>query len=265
MARLPIPGNDDGTWGAILNDFLSQAHNSDGTLKNGAVDTVQIGDLAVTKPKLSSDTQSSLTKADSSVQSINTKLPNTGGAVTLAPSDIGAAASATSITGTQSLVGGGDLTTNRSLSLVNDAANPGSSVYYGTNSTGTRGFFTISGLNPTPVTICPSFSYTGTIAVYTGDFRWYNDTGRTLTIANARASLGTAPTGSSAIFDVLKNGVTIFSTTANRPTIAAGNNTGLSGTPDVTSVVAGDYLTVTISQIGATTPGADLTLTVVMS
>lgn len=33
MARLPIPGNDDGTWGAILNDFLAQAHNTDGSLK----------------------------------------------------------------------------------------------------------------------------------------------------------------------------------------------------------------------------------------
>lgn len=33
MTRLPIPGKDDGQWGDILNDFLSQAHQSDGTLK----------------------------------------------------------------------------------------------------------------------------------------------------------------------------------------------------------------------------------------
>lgn len=31
--RLPIPGQDEGTWGAILNDFLSVEHNTDGTLK----------------------------------------------------------------------------------------------------------------------------------------------------------------------------------------------------------------------------------------
>lgn len=31
--RLPRPGSDDGTWGTILNDFLSQAHNADGSLK----------------------------------------------------------------------------------------------------------------------------------------------------------------------------------------------------------------------------------------
>ena len=32
-ARLPIPGQDDGTWGGILNTFLSVEHNADGTLK----------------------------------------------------------------------------------------------------------------------------------------------------------------------------------------------------------------------------------------
>lgn len=33
MARLPQPGSDDGVWGAILNDFLSQSHAADGSLK----------------------------------------------------------------------------------------------------------------------------------------------------------------------------------------------------------------------------------------
>src|SRR5688572_13671491 len=33
MARLPVPGNDNGTWGSVLNDFLGVEHNSDGTLK----------------------------------------------------------------------------------------------------------------------------------------------------------------------------------------------------------------------------------------
>jgi len=40
MTRLPIPGSDDGSWGDILNDFLSQAHNSDGSLKAIAESTV---------------------------------------------------------------------------------------------------------------------------------------------------------------------------------------------------------------------------------
>ena len=37
MARLPIPGSDNGTWGDILNTYLSVAHNADGTLKYGTV------------------------------------------------------------------------------------------------------------------------------------------------------------------------------------------------------------------------------------
>lgn len=39
MSRLPQPGSDEGTWGAILNDYLSVAHASDGTLKQEAIIT----------------------------------------------------------------------------------------------------------------------------------------------------------------------------------------------------------------------------------
>jgi hypothetical protein len=52
--RLPTPGADDGQWGNILNDFLSQAHNPDGSLQNGIV----------TKAKLVPTVQTSLTAAD---------------------------------------------------------------------------------------------------------------------------------------------------------------------------------------------------------
>jgi hypothetical protein len=33
VARLPVPGDDSGTWGDVLNEFLSVEHSSDGTLK----------------------------------------------------------------------------------------------------------------------------------------------------------------------------------------------------------------------------------------
>jgi hypothetical protein len=33
MSRLPTPGADSSTWGAILNDFLAVEHNADGSLK----------------------------------------------------------------------------------------------------------------------------------------------------------------------------------------------------------------------------------------
>jgi hypothetical protein len=40
MARLPIPGSDDGVWGEILNDFLEVAHNPDGSINPLALPTL---------------------------------------------------------------------------------------------------------------------------------------------------------------------------------------------------------------------------------
>lgn len=48
MARLPQPGGDDGSWGSILNDYLSQSLNADGTLKDGIVTFAQLAPNAVT-------------------------------------------------------------------------------------------------------------------------------------------------------------------------------------------------------------------------
>lgn len=63
MARLPVPGQDDGTWGDVLNDFLSQVHAPDGelktdavssdTLQNGSVTSAVLEDGSVTDAKLS--------------------------------------------------------------------------------------------------------------------------------------------------------------------------------------------------------------------
>lgn len=49
MARLPNPGGDQGVWGQVLNDFLSQAHTDQGTLKADSVGGSQIQAGAVTK------------------------------------------------------------------------------------------------------------------------------------------------------------------------------------------------------------------------
>lgn len=43
MARLPQPGGDQGTWGSVLNDFLSVSHNGDGTLKDLPLDAKDFG------------------------------------------------------------------------------------------------------------------------------------------------------------------------------------------------------------------------------
>ncbi len=47
MARLPQPGGDTGNWGDILNDYLLQAHNSDGSIKDVGVVADKADDSAV--------------------------------------------------------------------------------------------------------------------------------------------------------------------------------------------------------------------------
>jgi hypothetical protein len=54
MSRLPVPGSDNGVWGDLLNDFLLQAHNPDGTLIASSVGTSQLQDSAVTSAQLAS-------------------------------------------------------------------------------------------------------------------------------------------------------------------------------------------------------------------
>jgi parallel beta-helix repeat protein len=46
MARLPIPGQDDEVWGEILNEFLLQSHNEDGTLRDNTVGDAQVSSLS---------------------------------------------------------------------------------------------------------------------------------------------------------------------------------------------------------------------------
>lgn|GEM_PF-2297797 len=49
MARLPNPGQDVNTWGVVLNDFLTQSLNADGSIKDGAVTASAIASGAITK------------------------------------------------------------------------------------------------------------------------------------------------------------------------------------------------------------------------
>lgn len=48
MARLPQPGGDSGNWGDILNEYLSQSHKADGTLRDDSVGSAQLQDNSVT-------------------------------------------------------------------------------------------------------------------------------------------------------------------------------------------------------------------------
>lgn len=104
-----------------------------------------------------------------------------------------------------------------------------------------------------------TFSKSGNLATGAGTFRIYNDTGITLVIRSVRATVGTAPSGTSIIVDIHKSGTTIFTTQGNRPTVAiAGNTSGKVTNMNVTTIADGEYFTVDIDQIGSGTPGADL-------
>lgn len=81
MARLPVPGQDSGTWGDLLNEFLRVEYNEDGTLKSsgslaGKVDKATVttkGDLlaatgasAITRLGVGSDGQALVADSASS-------------------------------------------------------------------------------------------------------------------------------------------------------------------------------------------------------
>lgn len=104
-----------------------------------------------------------------------------------------------------------------------------------------------------------SFSRSGALVVSTGTGRFRFPFAATL--LGVTAAINTAPTGAAVVVDVHKNGTTIFTSQANRPSIAiSGNATTSEPAPDVTSVAAGDYLTVDVDQIGSTVAGSDLTV-----
>ena len=110
---------------------------------------------------------------------------------------------------------------------------------------------------PTGISAPVDFSEAGVLGTKTGSMRWYPPYDITLT--DVTIMVGTAPTGATLIVDVNKNGTTIFTTQANRPTIAISGFHDVSGTPDVTTLLKDtDYLTWDIDQIGSVVPGSDL-------
>jgi len=80
------------------------------------------------------------------------------------------------------------------------------------------------------------------------------------TIVKAYAYARTAPTGAALIFDINKNGTTIWTTQNNRLQIAAGANTGTQTSFDVTSLAESDRLDIDVDQVGSTVAGADVTV-----
>lgn len=107
-----------------------------------------------------------------------------------------------------------------------------------------------------------TFTMTGTLTAKVGAGRVYME--HACRVESVRASVGTAPTGAAVIADVNKNGTTVYTDQAQRPTIAASTNTDLGGVAANGVFAAGDYLTVDVDQIGSTVAGAELVVVVRM-
>jgi len=104
------------------------------------------------------------------------------------------------------------------------------------------------------------FGRTGNLAVFTGPRVYFPDD---VEFLGATITVTTAPTGSSAIFEILKNGSDLFSVD---PTISVSEFLASTGTliAPTTFTARTDYLQVQCTQVGSTLPGADLAVALKM-
>jgi hypothetical protein len=95
-----------------------------------------------------------------------------------------------------------------------------------------------------------SFPWNSEVPVATGvHSRWYAP--RSGTITGCQGHVVDGDGSSTANFDVLLNGSTIFPS-ATKPSVSAGQYTGTERTPDTTSFAKGDYFQVEVTATGGT-------------
>lgn len=137
-----------------------------------------------------------------------------------------------------------------------------SDIVYGTDDAGAQTTYNVEGLTDDTIVFTDDRNV---LTAGNGDARFYNRLGRDLIIVGAWVSVGVQPTGAAILVDVNVNGTTIYSTQANRPTVAISTNGGgISATPDTTAFAVGDYFTVDIDQIGSTIAGGRMTVGIVV-
>lgn len=105
------------------------------------------------------------------------------------------------------------------------------------------------------------FAHTGALGVRTG-VRGY-PVPFACQVLGVIGYVASPPVGSDVIFDVNADGVTLFGTQSARPRILDGSTSMTEATGmTVTSLSAGQVLTVDVDQVGASVPGSDLTLVI---
>jgi hypothetical protein len=82
------------------------------------------------------------------------------------------------------------------------------------------------------------------------------------TIRSVTTAVTTAPTGATLICDVNVAGTTIFTTQANRPTIAISGFSDNSAAIEAGTFAAGDVISVDVDQVGSSVAGANLSVLV---
>lgn len=105
-----------------------------------------------------------------------------------------------------------------------------------------------------------AFTKMGTLTVITGSSTAeFPIAGGQFLLSSIAARVVTPPTGGPIILDVLKDNASIFTNSADRPTIAAGANNAVTNLPANVMFADGDFVEVQIVQVGSTTPGTTLT------
>lgn len=97
-----------------------------------------------------------------------------------------------------------------------------------------------------------NYNIPGGLKATTGTSRWWIPTN--ITITKVICGVNTAPTGSAVNISVLKNGSSVTTTSVAADSSTSSSNVSL-------SLIAGDYITVDITQVGSGTPGSDLVVT----
>src|SRR3989338_5196869 len=156
MARLPKPGGDNGNWGDILNDYLSQAHETDGTLKD--IPQAKITNLT---SDLTSIQNTLTTKADASA--LTAKL-NTTDLDTQTAAKINDNTSATAGALSATIAEGVETATAAPLALLSPAGSRGLAICGDSNSaagvTGAGGVG-VYNLLTAPLIPCENHSWVG--------------------------------------------------------------------------------------------------------